>query len=910
MYKTFFALVLMVTGATCVLADQYPVASHWQIRPIMGRTFWHSTRQGTGDPVSVPNIERFPDLKRVLENSAATVYAYKPGMKIKGVGPFFITGERWGRGSYCDKAGARYGSFAKDVISFRPRNTILNADTIKTYAFRSIFANGENQGWKAMPGFPQSIVYDFYGETPELKSVKVFPAVDKERQIHFKVESSLDGNQYLPAGEFHGEASAQGHEITIGKKTVYIRITVLADSRGEAHIMRTQLLGNNDEELMPYIVSASSEAEPLNPKNVSTISEVTDSLKKEYGERFQGFYIGEVCNCFNRNLIEAFRSKPDPFYGMNTWARNGTNFPFRPRSPKNGEETYENIVFALQKMASSYQWQSPGSASEAIFMSSFHTWDHYYCEFGSKMAYRELTATNPERQRLEYMFSRSAARQYGLPWKIYTANSFYCVAEQMREAAKNKEKDGIYKENSPGLNWANTSASFAYRNLLTAFMMGCNFYENECAQWFGNWQLFAGWFNKTYAVDPYPGLSPIGKAHIKAMNFALDLDDRGIPYTPLAFSVDFKHGISFSFGPWAHGGDPSAWAEAGREYKMSIATMETLMPWKPRDFKPHPKFNLMLETDNLRMANSQFGDVFDVLVPNPPSGLVAPEKFSAFKLILLSGKIHFSSELTRRYEEYVRQGGTLIVNCMNLGQGIPEEFAGVKMLPGQSDKTSAAFDRNRHQVAQLDNGDTQEVVKIQLQNGSQVLLSDENENPLFTVKEQGKGAVICCLVPQMLSLGSLKEEHDILNPSHIPPGKLMAGAEYLLKKLHDNALPFQIEGDIQFLLNKISDGWLVTLINNRGLRKLPDGPMEIDDAYTSVVCIMPQPDLEIHDAIELLEKGDNPILEKADGRIRRITASVPPGDVRIIRIPAAPREDYRLLPGRKLYGNLLTAAEP
>ena len=282
--------------------DCYPVAEHWEIMPVMGKTFWYGSRQGSVNPGKVPNIDRFPELKRVLDNSAVTLYSYEPDMKLGGNTPFFVVGERWGRGSYCDKAGAKYGRFAKYVISFRPRNTILNAEGMKGYAFQSVFAESDKLGWKAMPGFPQSIVYDFFGETPNLKSVKVFPAAGNERQVHFTIETSLDGNQYLTAGEFQGTSSAEGHEIPIGKEAVYIKITVLADSQGVAHIMQTLLLGDNDVELIPYIVSASSEAEPLNPKNVPTIQEFTDTLKKEYGERFQGFYIGEVCNCFNRNM--------------------------------------------------------------------------------------------------------------------------------------------------------------------------------------------------------------------------------------------------------------------------------------------------------------------------------------------------------------------------------------------------------------------------------------------------------------------------------------------------------------------------------------------------------------------------------------------------------------------------------
>ena len=862
--------------------DGYPCSSYWKIPLVCGKNFWFMSRDG-GNPIAPPNIDRFPRLKHVLENNVRAIY-WEPNIKIDNNNvPFFLLVPRWGKGTYCDLAGSIYGIQAGKVISFRPRNT-----------FKTVKGNN-SEGWKSLEGLPQSIVYDFYYEAPQLKKIQIYPAFGNERKTHFKVETSLDGKSFETVGEYDGVTGKEGNEFIISKKAVFVRITVLSDSLNQAHILKTELLNETDKNIEPYIVSASSEAIPLNPNRVSTIAEQTRELKEKYGEHFLGYRIDETCNCLNGTVLETFRSKRDPLWGKADWVKRGAkNFPFRPMSPKDGMESYDNMVFALKTMVQCYGWKGSGTISDVIFESEFHSFDHYYCEFGSAMSFKEFPATNPERVRLEYMFSRSAARQYQRPWMIYTANSFYYYGkdrDEVRKSLEEKEKQGLYKNGfkaqdlGAGLGCANTSASFSYRNLLIAYMMGCNIYENECAQWFGNWQLFAGFFNEKYKTDPYPGLSPIGKAHIKAGEFALGLKDRGIPYTPLAFSIDFKNGISFGFGPWAHGQDHDAWTEAGREYMMSIKTMETLMPWQPKDYKNHPIFGNMYETGNLRLANSPYGDVFDILVPNPPSGIFPQDMFDSYKVMILLGKINFTGELSKRYENYVKNGGTLLVNSIYLGKGIDEIFAGVKLENAQTSMSCQAFDQQEKSAGKLADNDVQKVVPTKLMEGCKVILHDENKRPLFVEYKQGKGKVITCLVPEMMSEGAnVKAEVSWPSFSLAPKGKLMAGAEYLLKKLHDESLPFRIDGDIQFLLNKIPDGWIVTLINNRGLYKEPDGPLIVDDDYTSVVRIYPKDNISIIDAAELLEIGDNPILKKSNNEISSIIASVPPGDVRIVKI--------------------------
>jgi hypothetical protein len=48
-------------------------------------------------------------------------------------------------------------------------------------------------------------------------------------------------------------------------------------------------------------------------------------------------------------------------------------------------------------------------------------------------------------------------------------------------------------------------------------------------------------------------------------------------------------------------------------------------------------------------------------------------------------------------------------------------------------------------------------------------------------------------------------------------------------------MPVKVEGDIQWGVNKTKDGWLVWLINNKGVVKFAGEPEELDPKAASTV---------------------------------------------------------------------------
>ena len=402
-------------------------------------------------------------------------------------------------------------------------------------------------------------------------------------------------------------------------------------------------------------------------------------------------------------------------------------------------------------------------------------------------------------------------------------------------------------------------------------MMGCNLLEWEEARWFGT-------HHKSFRNNLYPDLTPEARAFLRAVEFTTTLKDRGTPYTPIAFCVDYMHGIAPNHGPWTHR-DPDAWREAGRAYMSYLETFNAILPARPAGFRPKAPVGCNVEVDNLRMANSHCGNVFDVLIPNPPSGVVGQDMFDAFKAIVMLGAFRHTPELSRRTKQYVRSGGTLVLNVSQLGAGFDESLTGLRLKPGKPTTSREARDERGKPVGTLAKGDHQEVRPVELLAGARAIVVDEHGKPLVVRHPFGKGSVLTCTVPEMLSVQPKL-------PVKRPKGKLIPAAEHLIERLHDEAIPFKVAGDIEFMLNRVADGWLVTLINNRGVYKEVFGPLVVEDEKTAVVKITPKDGVRIRAVQELME-GNAPLTQTEGDRIVSATVCVPPGDVRMAKFVTA-----------------------
>ncbi|GEM_PF-4380465 len=186
------------------------------------------------------------------------------------------------------------------------------------------------------------------------------------------------------------------------------------------------------------------------------------------------------------------------------------------------------------------------------------------------------------------------------------------------------------------------------------------------------------------------------------------------------------------------------------------------------------------------------------------------EILSHYRVILLADGIMITKKIRDTLKNYVKEGGVLICNSIHKGLGVEK---------------------------------------------GELIFEGEDGFKAFS-SSIGKGKMIY-LEPDYL----LNKEGEIL-PSF----------KAFLLSLVKETLPFQVKGDIQYILNRTPEGWLVCLINNRGVYHLPSEAPILRKEDSEVEVIIPE--------------GVAEVKEKITGEIfgKRIKLVVPSGEVRILEI--------------------------
>jgi hypothetical protein len=98
-------------------------------------------------------------------------------------------------------------------------------------------------------------------------------------------------------------------------------------------------------------------------------------------------------------------------------------------------------------------------------------------------------------------------------------------------------------------------------------------------------------------------------------------------------------------------------------------------------------------------------------------------------------------------------------------------------------------------------------------------------DPIVTVNKIGKGSVVFVATPDLLG----KDE------------RMTPFAAHLLAHVFADAVPVKVVGDVEYLINRTENGWLVTLLNNNGVFKPQQGMAQVDrSAYVTVRITLPQ----------------------------------------------------------------------
>ena len=464
------------------------------------------------------------------------------------------------------------------------------------------------------------------------------------------------------------------------------------------------------------------------------------------------------------------------------------------------------------------------------------TYAHLFHELGLKTVGYELDATNSHTA-MRIAFERGAARQYGGRWINYASSNF-------GDACNYFYQNPVVPRGAGG--WFHSK--YAVTDGVSAVWYRKFYYAN----YLGGasaiyWEQGLGnqWFK------PGPGEHPVqmtafGRATEDFMGFVSRLPDRGEPYSPIAFLLSYGHGyepVSYDCKQLSYF-EESAYDRELREL-FNVAWYPAVVD-ESRPIAP----------DYQSLSSGTYGDIFDVLVDRP-NRLAA---LNDYPIVWAAGDVELGGQNAQALANYVQRGGTLVVN-VNAARGkLPESLLGVKI---SNEKRTGSSWTPAGGAAQACT--PYEMAVIQPQAKTRVLATGEGGAPLIVSNDLGRGTVILTAIPGMMGLD------EVAHPA-LP---------YLLNGLTDRLLPIEVlvngkrpQGEIAYQLNRTKDGWLVMLMNNRGVDKTQSGIARVDrTAYADVTL---RTNLNVQAAREYTQPRDLPV---ANGQL---TVRVHPGDVQVV----------------------------
>ncbi|HEU4431788.1 MAG TPA: hypothetical protein VFR51_00240, partial [Pyrinomonadaceae bacterium] len=385
-------------------------------------------------------------------------------------------------------------------------------------------------------------------------------------------------------------------------------------------------------------------------------------------------------------------------------------------------------------------------------------------------------------------FTRGAVRQFGGAFVYYHAPNFGDTATTFTRAQNFAGPDHFYHSRygatmGPSMSW--------YRkNYFLYYMSGASAVYLE--------QGFDQFFKPGPGDHPFQ-LNPLGRITDEFIRFAEKHPDRGTPDTPIAFLLDPAHGFEMTDYPqWPFEvsqidrGDRALRELFGAAYYPALVV------------EGEPAM-----ADRQAFASGAFGDIFDVLTATEGAGVKSP--LSAYRAVVVGGRIEWSPEWLQKLTEYVRNGGTVVINAAQT-KGLPAQLLGVRLTNALVEADNARCVSPGEEPQDL-SGQMFRYEKVELK-GATTLIAAPNGDPLVTVNKVGKGSVVFASLADLLGLDE----------------RMTPFAAHMLAHLFADASPVKISADdhVEYLINRTANGWVVTLINNEGVFKPQQGLAQVD----------------------------------------------------------------------------------
>ncbi|MEK6335316.1 MAG: hypothetical protein AABM67_10225 [Acidobacteriota bacterium] len=152
-------------------------------------------------------------------------------------------------------------------------------------------------------------------------------------------------------------------------------------------------------------------------------------------------------------------------------------------------------------------------------------------------------------------------------------------------------------------------------------------------------------------------------------------------------------------------------------------------------------------------------------------------------------------------------------------KGLPSVFLGVR-LTGATGEAHNAKCLSPSEPTQDLSGQIFHYDRVEAK-GAEVLITTTLGEPLATVNKVGRGRVVLIAVPDLLG------EDDRLTPL----------AAHLLTHLAADATPVKVNGEVEYVVNRSTSGWVVTLFNDNGVFKPQQGLAQVDRSATVSVTL-------------------------------------------------------------------------
>ena len=424
---------------------------------------------------------------------------------------------------------------------------------------------------------------------------------------------------------------------------------------------------------------------------------------------------------------------------------------------------------------------------------------HALTEWGVRFLGIETAAVQPMTA-MRVAFTRGAARQYGGDFFYYHAPNFGDSATTFTKEQNFAGPDNFFHSRygatmGPSLSWYRKSYYLYYMSGASAIYLE---------------QGFDQFFKPGPGDHPFQ-LNPLGRITEEFVRFAGKHPDRGEPYTPIAFLLDPAHGWDMTDYPqWPFGisqinaGDRALRELFGAAY----------YPGPVREGEP-------ASGERQSFVPGVFGNIFDVLVASSGTGGSPVRKqaqdarstpidaIDSYRAVIVGGHINWTSAWAKKLEEYVRKGGTVVLNAAQV-EGLPNELLGVRFR-GETGEAHNARCLSPGEQPQDLHGQIFRYERIELKSAQSFITTTLNE-PLVTVNRLGRGKVVFVAVPDLLG------EDERITPL----------AAHVLAHLAAEATPVKVEGDVEYMINRNSRSWIVTIFNDNGVFKPQQGLAQVD----------------------------------------------------------------------------------